>query len=232
MTNNKVQIKLKQRCNKLDSNDYDNLECWQIEEAMNKAQVEWCRRQLHGGNLYKEGAEQTIRSIDDLQNLLKPYDLKGKSLDNYFESVGLPLDYFEFNKIVLKGSKDNCSKQPIKVFLTEEANVEILLSDTNYQPSFEWRETFCTLLSNKVRIYTNKEFKIDEATLMYYRLPKEIKLKDCISLDTGQEHLTEQICEFKDDIVELIIDIAASIITGDLESMQTTRLAQNAEQNK
>jgi len=50
MNNNTLLLKLKQRLNKLDSQDYDNIECWQAVEAFKKAQVEWCRRQLHGSN--------------------------------------------------------------------------------------------------------------------------------------------------------------------------------------
>ena len=53
MLNSTITVKIKQRLNKLDSNDYDNIECWQIVEAFNKAQVEWSRRQLHGINLKK-----------------------------------------------------------------------------------------------------------------------------------------------------------------------------------
>jgi len=70
MLNSTISIKLKQRINKLDSQDYDNIECWQIVEAFNKAQVEWCRRQLHGLNIVKEGDEQSTRRKDDLQVLL------------------------------------------------------------------------------------------------------------------------------------------------------------------
>ena len=71
MNNATIQIKIKERLNKLDSLDYDNLECWQIVEAFNKTQIEWCRRQLHGGNIYKEGDEMSKRRVDDLQILLK-----------------------------------------------------------------------------------------------------------------------------------------------------------------
>ena len=70
MLNSTIVIKLKQRLNKLDSQDYDNIECWQAVEAFNKAQVEWCRRQLHGINIVKEGDEQSTRRKDDLQVLL------------------------------------------------------------------------------------------------------------------------------------------------------------------
>ena len=55
MLNSTIEIKIKQRLNKLDSQDYDNIECWQIVEAFNKAQVEWARRQLHGINIVNEG---------------------------------------------------------------------------------------------------------------------------------------------------------------------------------
>ena len=61
MTNDLLQIKLRQRLNKLSSNDFDNLECWQIIEAFNKAALQWCRRQLHGMNQYKEGDEGSQR---------------------------------------------------------------------------------------------------------------------------------------------------------------------------
>jgi hypothetical protein len=70
MLNSTITIKIKQRLNKLDSQDYDNLECWQIVEGFNKAQVEWTRRQLHGINILKEGDEQSTRRKDDLQVLL------------------------------------------------------------------------------------------------------------------------------------------------------------------
>ena len=37
MNNTTLQIKFKQRLNKLASNDYDNIQCWQIVEVFNKA---------------------------------------------------------------------------------------------------------------------------------------------------------------------------------------------------
>lgn len=70
MLNSTITIKMKQRLNKLDSQDYDNITCWQVVESFNKAQVEWVRRQLHGINVVKEGDEQSNRRKDDLQKLL------------------------------------------------------------------------------------------------------------------------------------------------------------------
>ena len=77
MLNSTITVKVKQRLNKLDSNDYDNIETWQVSEAFNKAQVEWVRRQLHGNNIFKEGDEFSKRRIDDLQVLLRELPLAG-----------------------------------------------------------------------------------------------------------------------------------------------------------
>ena len=96
MTNDLIQIKLRQRLNKLSSNDFDNLECWQIIEAFNKAQLQWCRRQLHGNNMYKEGDEGSQRRVDDLSLLLVETNLSGSENESYFESNGLPENYFEY----------------------------------------------------------------------------------------------------------------------------------------
>ena len=93
INNTTLQIKFRQRLNKLASNDYDNIECWQIVEAFNKAQLEWCRRNLHGNNMYKEGDEASKRRIDDLQPLLNRLVLTGVNNADHFEGNNFPVDY-------------------------------------------------------------------------------------------------------------------------------------------
>ena len=99
MNNAALQLKIKQRLNKLASNDYDNIECWQIVEAFNKAQVEWVRRQLHGNNIFKEGDESSKRRVDDLQILLTQQLLFGTDQPEYFRSEELPEDYLQFKRV-------------------------------------------------------------------------------------------------------------------------------------
>src|SRR5690606_32757848 len=97
------------------------------------------------------------------------------------------------------------NKLPFVVYLAEEANRNQLLRDEHKKPSFEWGETFCTLIDNKVRIYTNNDFELFDARLIYYRLPRYIELQGCIDPYTGIGSIANIECEFKDDIVELII---------------------------
>ena len=231
MQNSTITVKIKQRLNKLDSQDYDNLECWQIVEAFNKAQVEWARRQLHGINMTKEGDEGSTRRKDDLQVLLETFNLNIADKEYYY-TASLPEEYLQWKRVDVTSRKGCCDKRRMMVYLAEEGNLRELLRDKSKQPSFEWGETFATLKGGNVNIYTNEEFDIDESDLIYYRQPIKIQIAGCVDPYTNIASTVEVQCEFKDDIVELIIDEAASILAGDIESgNQFSRGTETAERN-
>ena len=233
MNNTALQLKIKQRLNKLASNDYDNIECWQIVEAFNKAQLDWCRRNLHGLNVVQEGDEQSTRRIDDLQILLTTTSLILNKKDRYYEVPNIPADYFQYKRISIVGKNDCCDDRNFVVYLAEQANVDQLLRDNNKKPSFEWGETFATFRDNAIQIYTNNEFEIQKANLVYYRQPTRIQILDCADpyLSTSTTTVVsaaEVPCEFKDDIVELFIDETVKILAGDIESFNQMQRAQQA----
>jgi hypothetical protein len=340
MNNSILQIKFKQRLNKLASNDFDNIECWQIVEVFNKAQISWCRRQLHGTNQFGEGDEQSKKRVDDLQILLKtlsltgpdiPYDDKygyfradnfGAIYDNdyleykrvetfgiqvfpgssneevqteivevpiyqihgaqgvtyvgndpegwneenasggvYIENINNfdtipnslanaefdengygPLLGFESVTNVIEGtgtnitaavlapgaSKEKCCRDPrtMTVYLSEVANTDVILRDPLKNPDFEWGETFCTLQNNQIRIW-RKDFFIIDPKLIYYRKPRMIQILGCVDPYTGQQSTVDIESEFKDDIVEMIIDEAVSIMAGDISDVNTYQRGDN-----
>jgi hypothetical protein len=231
MTNNVITIKMQQRLNKLASQDYDNIECWQVVETFNKAQVEWSRRQLHGINMVKEGDEQSTRRKDDLQVLLDTFDLTVVDKSYYYRAA-LPVDYLQWKRVDVYANKDCCDKRRMTVYLAEEGNLNQLLRDDLKKPSFDWAETFATLINNTVHIYTNEDFDIASADLVYYRQPRRIQIQGCVDPYTGQASAVNVDSEFKDDIIELIIDEAVSILAGDIESgNQYSRGTNGAERN-
>jgi len=222
---------MKERLNKLDSQDYDNINCWQIVESFNKAQVEWVRRQLHGINLTKEGDEGSTRRKDDLQVLLETFNLATTDKEYYYTGQ-LPQEYLQWKRVDVMTKKGCCEKRPMMVYLAEEGNLRELLRDKGKQPSFEWAETFATLKGGNVNIYTNGDFDVESAQLIYYRQPIKIQITGCSDPYTGVISTTEVECEFKDDIIELIIDEAISILAGDMESInQFSRGTETAERN-
>jgi len=231
MLNSTITIKMKERLNKLDSQDYDNINCWQIVESFNKAQVEWVRRQLHGINLTKEGDEGSTRRKDDLQVLLETFNLATTDKEYYYTGQ-LPQEYLQWKRVDVMTKKGCCEKRPMMVYLAEEGNLRELLRDKGKQPSFEWAETFATLKGGNVNIYTNGDFDVESAQLIYYRQPIKIQITGCSDPYTGVISTTEVECEFKDDIIELIIDEAISILAGDMESTnQFSRGTETAERN-
>lgn len=223
-----IFIKVQERLNKLASSDYDNLQLWQVREAYNKAQLEWVRRQVIGKNDTQEGDEETKNKVDDIQVLLKYTNLSGKNTKIYFESSKLPEDYLYFKRVSALSQKGNCSEIRIKSNLREESNVDDYLNDWAMQPSFQFEQTFHTLIGNRVRVYTNNDFKVNSIELIYYRLPRELDYQDAPRTDGKTPRETNP--EFKDDVVELIIDETVSILAGDIESPNQVALAKQRAQ--
>jgi hypothetical protein len=231
MNNALLQIKIKQRLNKLASLDYDNFECWQIQEAFNKAQLEWTRRQLYGMNVRKEGAEQSSGLIDDLQKLMK-HELVPMTDKNIYYQSDIPSDYLHYVRTDVFAKQECCPERRMTVYEVEESNISIILGNNEKQPSFEWAETVSTRINNTLRVYTNNTFDITKCYLVYFRKPVEVQFNGCINISTGQFFTADQECEFNDDVAEVICDNAAMILAGDIESItQYQREQQNVQTN-
>lgn len=214
MTIQEVSAKIDIRLNKQASGDYDNLWSYNKQEAFNKAVTEWVRRQKHGKNQTQEGDEESDIRVDDLQVLLKTESLTVKEKGIFVQTEKLPVDYLYFKRLTPVVSKGVCENVTMASYLKEEANVDSLKS----MPSFQFEETFHTIINNRAHIYHNKDFKITSALLTYYRKPKKYDFK---KLST--------VIEFKDDICELLVDETCKIMASDIESINQKTLAQERE---
>jgi hypothetical protein len=215
MTLSQVSAKIDLRLNKGASGDYDNIWSYQKQEAFNKAVLGWVRRQKRGKNITQEGDEETDSRVDDLQVLLKVETVSSRDRGLFNETEKLPADYLYYKRITPYVSKNDCTGVIIKSTLREEANVDELIT----LPSFDFEETFHTIINNKIHVYHNKDFTIDKLQLTYYRKPKMYDFKKLSS-----------VVEFKDDVCELIIDAACSILASDIESFNQKSVADQREQ--
>lgn len=229
MTPQEAIIKFRLRLNKLHSQDYDNIEDWIAVSVINKAALEWVRKQIHGINQTQEGDEESKIRIDDLQNLLVEKELKGSQKKVYYESDKLPEDYLSYKRLLLKANKDGCKGTTIDSSLVEEANVPVYLADWSMQPSFDWGQTFHTLVGDKIRVYTNDDFTVDSLGLMYYRKPKRFDIAGYKHED-GRESKNQDL-EFREIICEIILDEAASIAAGDIELINAFQITKQRADN-
>jgi hypothetical protein len=214
-------LKLRTRLNKLHSSDYDNIPDWAAVEAVNKAAIELSRNAIHGNNRQQEGGEETLMRVDDLQFLLKPAKLKGTNKNEFFEA-NIPADYLWYNRIIPIASKGECKNKPLDSDLREEGNVPDLLRDWATKPDWNWRQTFHTLLNDKIRVYSSGEFFVEHLDVVYYRKPVKMDISGYTHEDGIDSENVD--LEFKDDLAEVIIDYAASIIAGDVESPNQTQI--------
>mgnify|MGYP000153062302 CR=1 FL=1 len=159
--------------------------------------------------------------------------LTGNVFPDYFETDNFPVDtYLEFKKVTTQAKDDCCTPRSMTVYLAEEANVSLILRDPLKNPDFEWGETFCTMLNNTIRIYRNSNFNIVNPVLTYYEKPRLIQMVGAVNPYTGAVSAVNVNSEFKDDLVEVMLDDTASIIAGDIEnSYQQQRGTQAAERN-
>lgn len=230
MTNQLILLKLQQRLDKLGSDDYGNIEQWMYLEAFNKAQIEWIRRQLEGLNQTKTGAEATTRRIDDLQFILNEAPLIVTDNQLYW-SATLPSDYLEWCRISADGVDECCPPRPLIIFERIEADRDINLMDSGKQPSFEWATTFATLSSSTVKIYTNGLFDIQGAMLTYYRVPVNIEISGIANPFTGLISTSDVLCQAADNVIEILIEDAAAILSRDIQNYNLSQLSKAAAES-
>lgn len=223
INNNLLKLKIERKLNKLGSNDYDNIECWQLVQTFNEVQLGWAGKVTEVG-------EANRKNVEDISILLTAKELKGTNKDSYFESVPLPSDLLSLERVSGKMYTSDCPDGKTCVLYDgEEANLDNLLSDENKEPSFEWGETFKTQVGNRIRIYT-EDFTMGDVSIVYYRNPRPISFDGCVD---EFDNLTKDVtCEFKNDVVDMLITKTAASLAGDIESINQYQInEQQSNQN-
>jgi len=227
-------VKLKLRINKLDSNDYDNIENWKLLEAFNRASLLWVRQNLHGGNIYKEGNEQSLRRIDDLNLLLKEVDILYSVKGDYIITATYPNDYLEFKRIDLYVDTECCKNEKLVVYLTKSADISLIERSETHKASFLWRETYAISEDKRFKIAIPKDVDdilISDVKLIYYRKPITVKKAGVFDMETGVYSAIDVDPEFNDDLVEVIIDYTASLIAADIIDPDIMQMRAQISQN-
>ena len=124
-----------------------------------------------------------------------------------YKQFSLPAEYFDFINLKVLGSNEKCLGQRFKVIEVKAENVHNLYLDTNYEPSFKYRETFYTIAQDAIQVY-KKNFDIDSADLSYYRYPKQIELVDP---ENPESNFKNDTLDFDDKLINRIIFMTASL---------------------
>jgi hypothetical protein len=229
MNSSEIAVKVKTGLNKLDSQDYQNVEMWIIQQEYNKAAIDIVRETLRGNNPKREGKEQTLSIIEDLQVLLKSDVLSGINKDTYFKSQPFKKDYIQLSRVTPIVESSTCSN-PVRFpsDLIEDSNVSEFLSHYDTSPSYDFEQSIHTLMGNRVYLYHNNQFKVRELDITYYREPKYLTFPNAPTPNGGVGK--DEPSEFKKDFTELIIERTIENISSNIESINRMQIAQNAVQ--
>lgn len=204
---------------------------------LNNAQLSWIKNKIGQNNIYRTGYESTRKRIDDLQ-VLKIDDKKVPATkvpnNPYFPYHCSLKNISDYMMYVVSYSEVRLDDQIEMLYNNQIRNGELktLYYDTNYTPSFIWRETLLTTGDDNIHVYTDGEFEVLNLYLTYLRYPKKIDKEGYVKLD-GTLSINQD-CELpyyaKQDIVDLAVKFAAHA-TGNINQAQAAddRLNKNSE---
>lgn len=139
--------------------------------AFNEAQNKYTEFHLQNRGI------DDVRYIEHLLILDAKISSSSKTSDHH--NFLLPKDYLDLADIRGLGSQGTCKEQSLDLFDIKRAeNISEILKDEDNKPSFKWREAPFLIASNKVSVYTDNTFSVDEILLSYYRYPTKITLVD------------------------------------------------------
>ena len=226
-----IALKIRQRLNKVDTQDDENLPLYVIVEAYNKGQLNIVNRLSSKNNIYKTGLESTTFRVDDLECLINPdaYILSTTKKDGFYLTDYIPKDYLRYIRTTCIAKTNSCKAKELYIYLQEESNLNTLLNNDFVNPSFEWAETIGTIAGDKIKVFTQNKFEINKVYLTYLRKPRLIDLAGYIKKDGSPSTNIDP--ELPDDLVEMSIDEACRILSGDMQNQFSNQISQQNLQN-
>jgi hypothetical protein len=212
----------KRKLNKVDSQQYRNLQVPEIDWVLNEAIGVFIDivAKNRVPSLYK-GFEHTLKNTDDIRTMVVT-DHSSSFTDNGDTTydVVLPQDYlyFENGTVVLEGK---CGKRVGRIFI-EEHETDFLNSPFE-NASFEWGEVPGIFTNSVLKLYTQNKFTISDVRLSYIR--KHIWVHNAANFVGGTYTLLDgtiltgtQDCELPEQTHKEIIDLAVFITANDIQT--------------
>lgn len=223
-----------QRLNKLSTNSHQQIPLEDKILALNEAQIKIIKTKVDPNNIYKIGLEGFKKRYQDLQFLVEnPEDHKLTPVlsDSYFnkyiaKTKDLDPKYMFYLDSYAIANKGQCLDRIIytNADLVKHADLTLLLTNSNYKPSFEYQETIVDISSDEIHVYSDGTFEIDALYISYIRYPLKIDKAGYVNFDgTDSEN---QDCELEDYLKDEILDLTTENLAMYTENISAVQAAQ------
>lgn len=186
--------KIDQKLNKLSTNEHQQIPLEDKILALNEAQIKLIKQKVDGiSTVSGLGLDAFKKRYEDLQSLVESYNhqpldltLKNEEVHQWFAPLHnlVPKYMFYLDSYIL-ADKGRCKDRVIWVNrdLSKHGDLQFILNNDHYKPSFEYQETFNFLSSDEISVFTDGTFTPTKIYIMYMRYPQYIDKAGYIKLD-------------------------------------------------
>ena len=208
--------KIDQKLNKLSTNEHQQIQLEDKILALNEAQIKLIKQKVDGQNTVSGlGLDAFKKRYEDLQSLVvtynhQPLDLTVKNAELNQWAAGIhqltPKYMFYIDSYVI-ADKGLCKDRKIWINrdLAKHGDLQFCLTNTHYKPSFEYQETFNSLSSDEISIFTDGTFTPKKIYVSYMRYPVYINKTGYVMLD-GQDSYDAD-CELETYLEDELLDL-------------------------
>ena len=134
--------------------------------------------------------------------------LKDSNINQWVANVlALSPKYMFYVDSYLLASKGVCNNRKIWINrdLAKHGDLQFILNNNHYKPSFEYQETFNILASDEISVFTDGTFTPVTVNIMYMRYPNYINKTGYIMLDGNPSIDTD--CELELYLEDELLDL-------------------------
>jgi hypothetical protein len=227
--------KIDQRLNKLSTNEHQQIQLEDKILALNEAQIKLIKQKIDNiSTVSQMGLDSFKKRYEDLQSLVLDYNhqpltltLDDPNLNRWSANVhDLDPKYMFYIDSYVLADKGRCKDRRIWINrdLAKHGDLQFILNNEHYKPSFEYQETFNVLASDKISIFTDGTFIPVTINISYMRYPVYINKTGYIMLDGLPSF--DQDCELETYLEDELLDLTVQNLAMFTENQAAVQNAQ------
>ena len=228
--------KIDQRLNKLSTNDHQQIQLEDKILALNEAQIKLIKQKVDGfSTLSGLGLDAFKKRYEDLQSLVITYNhqplelkIKNQELNQWAAKLNdLSPKYMFYIDSYILADKGRCKDRQIWINrdLAKHGDLQFILNNSHYKPSFEYQETFNFLSSDEISIFTDGTFAPTKIFISYMRYPVYIDKEGYIKFDGSPS--VNQDCELETYLEDELLDLTVqnlAMYTENVSAVQSSQM--------
>jgi hypothetical protein len=226
--------KIDQKLNKVAALDHQIIPLENKILALNEAQLKLVKTKIGPNNPLGLGLDSFKKRYEDIETLIEPpsdHPLSLREDDKRLHRWSCDLEaldptYMFYVDSYVVADKGECRNRIIYVNndLAKHADVATLLNNSNYRPSFEYEETFCTISGKRLEIYTDGTFTPNTIYVSYIRYPQRIDYPGYVRFDgTDSVHAD---CELNEYLEDELLNLAIEELAMNTENVPAVQFTQ------